>query len=967
MGHELALDFLTAWTTQWDPRLLAGLGNVPEWKKIDGNSLDLEHALILCPEVSRQKLDQPQRERLQLGECLVIDSASNSRPELAARIMKQLGIESDTSNSIPFLCDDFYALGYAVLQIQILARKLRYSWNIDWIAFTEQALSAAKASIAGDKDEAERWLQVCFDSLSQERDRYCSQQAYLLDVVLLAPSTLQASLDQQLLVDHPTNLLASASLLKEIRDRNPTAWESITVKVSAKNLAITGGLNRDQMLIHGSLKAQWRQMRRGHIAYSNLNIDVPKVFSRFGQGLTATAPNALSQFGFRNVLLHAWSDGVVPDSEQAKIKWQSRDEGKSVDALIGHVLDSSSADSFIDIAVSLAGQLDYHQVPTLIFAHWPALPSQPLLDLLRLTARSPSLGTFQTMDHYFATTSQPYSSTSFPSNAFKIAIPKLTDVQILLHQRIIQYEQLRVGAERQQSLSYLWSQIAEQATPQTQQGSDWNMADSTEEILEQLDAGLESEISSSIATKLAEQRASLLEQIRTTLSEMPKPLRNGNELNSENGYLLINPANHPQRLFLESLDGEIDPSSSKRIVACDVRLGRTDAVVDIPPFGFVRMRLNASSATRSPNLPTREKPKKPSFWNQIAGVRSGVVGTDWTLANEYMEIQIDPKRGHLRSMYIANKRGSRLSGMPSLVNGCWDANRKWTDSDCIALTNVQLRIVRDTPLFGSIEVTGETKLSSGQIGTLKTRYTLWKGSSSIEVVVECENIDAKYISCVWRTAWLNEGATLAAWQHGIKGKLQGPLQATVELIEIDDAEHRIYLASKGISSHRRSEKRFLVSDIPIRPNGSVMGHFLIGIDWPRPYENAMDFCDAPWIIEEKGLGPNTVDEGAWLAQCSLPSVHMSFVDAAPVLDPSQFNEERAALLTGKIGDACVLLCETQAKSGSARLSFFRDVAEAWRVDSQGREFDSLTVIDGQIALHVKPNEQSRVLMRWKKA
>ena len=219
MGHPLALDFLTAWTSQWDPRLLVGLGNVPEWKKIDGNSLDLEHALILCPEASRKKLDQPQRERLQLGECLIIDSESNSRPELVARILSGLHLESNVSGSKPHLCDDFYALGYAVLQIQILARKLRYSWNIDWIAFTEQALSAAKASIAGDEAETERWLQACFDSLSQERDRYCSQQAYLLEVILLAPSTLQSALDQQLQSTHPTNFLACASLLQELQDR----------------------------------------------------------------------------------------------------------------------------------------------------------------------------------------------------------------------------------------------------------------------------------------------------------------------------------------------------------------------------------------------------------------------------------------------------------------------------------------------------------------------------------------------------------------------------------------------------------------------------------------------------------------------------------------------------------------------------------------------------------------------------
>jgi hypothetical protein len=59
------------------------------------------------------------------------------------------------------------------------------------------------------------------------------------------------------------------------------------------------------------------------------------------------------------------------------------------------------------------------------------------------------------------------------------------------------------------------------------------------------------------------------------------------------------------------------------------------------------------------------------------------------------------------------------------------------------------------------------------------------------------------------------------------------------------------------------------------------------------------------------------------------------------------------------------LYETQGKSGSARISFFRDVVAAWRVDSQCREFDTLEVSDGQIIVNVRAHEQSRILLKWK--
>ncbi len=91
----------------------------------------------------------------------------------------------------------------------MLAKKLRYSWNLDWISFTEQVLAAAKASVHGNVQETDRLIQICFDTVSQERDRYCSQQIHLLDVVLLAESTLQDSFDQQWHYTHHVNVLAN--------------------------------------------------------------------------------------------------------------------------------------------------------------------------------------------------------------------------------------------------------------------------------------------------------------------------------------------------------------------------------------------------------------------------------------------------------------------------------------------------------------------------------------------------------------------------------------------------------------------------------------------------------------------------------------------------------------------------------------------------------------------------------------
>jgi len=965
MGHGAALDFLTAWTSQWDPRLLSALNGLPEWKKADGNSLDLEHALLVCPQVANAQLDQTLRERLELGQCVVVDSLSRSRSDLVSFLLGLVTPSLSADDPQPLLLDDFYALGYAVLQIQILARKLRYSWNIDWIMFTEQAIAAANASLAQDAAETERWLQTCFDSLSQERDRYCSQQAYLLDVVLLAPTTLGPSLERQLDMSRPSNLIACSSLLKTLQVRNPTALDRLAQRVAEKQISLIGGLEVERLHPYMSANAILRDLRNGIRSYAELAVGIPKIYSRYQPGFTASAPTWLTQFGFSGAFLAAWSGGAVPDKDQAKIRWQASDDGKSIDTVIGFVMDASSADSYIDLADMLSKQLDYHHVPTLVFAHWPGIDLQPLTDLMRAIERTPALGKFHTAESYFASTSSPYSSDSFANSAFKISIPKSVREQNELHSQIIEYEQLRVSLERLESLHYLWIQVANQSNSQSDTDS---ISLDTDGLRHRLDRWFDGSPASTthasdfedLKRQLNLGRKNLLERIQKTLRG-----QKASEANSQTAisHLIVNPSNHPQRLFLDDLPGEVELASCTRLIAAECDAGRSRAIVDVPPFGFVQFITRHSDGA----IPTATSAaiKKPSFWSRVSGARSGIAEKDWTLSNEFMEIQIDPKRGHLRSLYIANKRGSRLSGMTSLVGGGSDVQRKWNEEDCLDLLDVSLRIVRSSALVGTIEVTGSGKQADGRIARVTTRYTLWKGARWLDIEILAENLSAEETSCVWRTAWLNEGSSVAAWQHGIKGKLQSPLQSAVELIEIDDAEHRIFVAPRGLSSHRRSESRFLISQLAVDFSGRAQAKFAIGMDWPRPYETALDLCDQPWRIESASPPNTKPDSGAWLAQCSLPSVHFYFSEPEPVLAQHQIPEDQRDAMSGHQADVCLWIQETQGKSGSAKLSFFRDVGEAWKVDSQGREFDTLTVTGGQVVTNVNAHEQSRILLRWK--
>ncbi len=112
IGHETAADFLAAWTVGWDPRLLVALGVLPEWKRTDSSSLELENTLVVIPDWSRDKVDQPQRERLTLGKCVTVDSDHRPRSLLMESIVGALrGEEIEIPSQEP------HALGIFMLSV----------------------------------------------------------------------------------------------------------------------------------------------------------------------------------------------------------------------------------------------------------------------------------------------------------------------------------------------------------------------------------------------------------------------------------------------------------------------------------------------------------------------------------------------------------------------------------------------------------------------------------------------------------------------------------------------------------------------------------------------------------------------------------------------------------------------------------------------------------------------------------
>jgi alpha-mannosidase len=199
-----AQSLLSSWSALWHPQLLAAAGQAPTWWRIEDPPSDLQDKLIVVPAVCVAKLPTGFAQRCADEGGLLIRKTA-SRQEILATALAALDSAHPAPTEVdPELAADFLALGNAYLQIQLLTRQMRYSSNLDETYFKNTALAAATAAVSGDAALAKEKLSACFSVLAEERDHYYPVDAFLLDLNLIAATTLGPALAAELGRETPT-------------------------------------------------------------------------------------------------------------------------------------------------------------------------------------------------------------------------------------------------------------------------------------------------------------------------------------------------------------------------------------------------------------------------------------------------------------------------------------------------------------------------------------------------------------------------------------------------------------------------------------------------------------------------------------------------------------------------------------------------------------------------------------------
>ena len=461
---------LACWTALWHPKLLSQFRQVPNWIRLGDsitseadNAQPLHHAndstesafpdsssfndvsggeqaasnesqhehaedstsppaiLLVVPRPYINDLETQWVQQIEQAGGQVVFDDSGDRDQLLRQILTLVGEPGDATPS-DGLWQDFLALGFAYLHIELLTRHMHYSTQMSESAFVESLMLAADSAVNNGVDPSpetlKTQLQTCFDYLSQERDHYYAVDVYLVDVTLLAESLIGEPLQQQLESEIQPNLLFEASLFESLESEQPDNLRALQAAVEASEAGLIGGDYRELPSSLVSLDTVRDQLQHGQQEFERVFGRRSAVYGRRSFGLTPALPQLLLKLGFDGAMHATFDGGQFPEANQSKSRWEGNG-GYSLDAVMRAPLDATQPETFLKLASSLGSTIDTDHIATRCFVHWAGQMSPWYHELLRATRYTQALGRFVTIEEYFRDTYDPGLHDKFRADQYR--------------------------------------------------------------------------------------------------------------------------------------------------------------------------------------------------------------------------------------------------------------------------------------------------------------------------------------------------------------------------------------------------------------------------------------------------------------------------------------------------------------------------------------------------------------------
>lgn len=905
-----ARSLLAGWTVLWHPSLLARTGQLPAWYRADGPPDPLGNRLLVVPAPSIPQLPsgyELRARQTQDGRWFT----GNTRAELAERLAlpacPPLYGEHRTIE-----VEDFYAAGYAALQIQIMTRRLRYTSNLDEIHLQKRLITAAKEFLAGHAHAAIDALHDVFDALAEERDHYFSSDPHLIDLTLTSQSTLEALLGQldalpaadsnpppaaasgksSGLLLTPGNLLIDVSVAEAIAGLDDPRAAMLRQWLAEGRVGWAGGGPAAGVCLDAMTLGQAESMLCESHARTARALAAPSVYGRLAGSTPGDLTWVLARLGYCGMIPFDFAAGTG-HGDEAKVILHT--DASPIEALTAKPIDAASDASFLALAARLGEAIDSGEIATALLVHWPGQSCDSFADLRRLASWSLTLGRFWKLDAYFRDGEHPYHHGNLGAAAANSAE--------LLEDRVA-----RGVVDPISSLTREFRQA---------------VVDETRGVIE----GMTALVSVKELPESAAAAVDPASRFAAAIGSRVEPAGGANPPS----LLLINPHAVGIRDSV-TLDGSA-PAPARHLFASSVQRRRATSTVDIPSCGFVVVR-GGSRASGSARLLGRSLCTR-----LLGGSKQRKIAEGERLRNEFLEVVISSELGGIAGVYSGATRGNRFSLRLVRCSAKQASADRPSEMRC-----ERIRVVNSTPAIGCIETCGHITSLDGDsaLATFTLRYTLHRGSRMLQIDGQLVPTTPpagdpwhEYFAC--RAAVAGDGAIqhllLRDKVHRARSRR---LVAPLGLI-LDEAERQTLVAAAGLPFHRKVSDRFL--DTLLVTQGETAPSFSLsyGFDLPSPVAAARCVIAPPShvaITDSPGV------EIGWIVHAAPKDLLLTSVTA---------QRRRDSKLAARLR-----VVQTRSRSCKASIHFFRDLLGAWQLDRSGDDPFNLPLAEQESAVADHP-------------
>ncbi len=907
---------LAGWSALWHPALLAAAGRMPVWRRAESPGESLAGKLIFVPPAAESRLPADLAERAAREGGRLIRGL-HQRSDIVAQLLANFEPPAPAVDAE--LAEDFLALGACHLHSELLARRMRYGSTLDEPRFQEHLLAAAAAAVAGNNEESREKLTLCFNVLVEARGRFYPNDTSLIDLTLVAGTTLGPSLRAELAGAQAINVLISGAMLAEMARREPESLAALRAALERGTAALVGGELEEAELPLLPIESILAQLTAGLDEYERHLGSRPIVFGRRRYGLTPVLPQILRGLGFRAAWHVTLDDGRFPECDGGKTLWEGLD-GTTIDSLARVPLDANQPGSFLSLAGKLGHAMDHDHVASLSFAHWPSQTSIFYNDLRRMAAYAPVLGRFVTLEKFFSSNESSGMYSRFTADQYHSPYLKQSVEQNRPDplSRWVRHLRRCQAAESSGMLAMLAGMLR-------------NSSPANDDIrleIERTHLSGDSAAETAIDARLTERQTTALSQLAAALprdKQKPTP-----------GYLVVNPASHKRRVLIETPNLAALPPTVPPVLATEEHDGVRRVLVEVPAAGFAWV-------SASPDRPG-------SAWS------GDPIASDKLLRNEHCEVQIHPLTGGIQSIHDYRARANRLSQQLVFRRPTTGAaeSQSARDEELVysRMTVEQIEVTSSGRLFGEITSRGNLLDPEGnRLAGFTQHVQMTLGSRLIVVEIDLDPV-AQPSGEPWKSyygsrfAWADGTAELHRDVHLMSRTTTARRIESPNFIDIGGANGRTTILPAGLPFHSRVGPRMLDSLLVVAGETGRRFRFGIGIDLPHPWTAALDMLSPIAAQAETASAPSPTSHG-WLFHIDARNVAATHWDPLP--SGAGFR---------------VRLLETEGRAGRVKLNSFRAPTSAARTDLTGHPTGELKIEEGRVVLEIGAYEWAQVEARW---